>query len=289
MSFIKNFFMIKFPCDKNIYVRGFCMIKWIISDMDGTLLVDHNKLPDDFDEVMALLKEKNIIFSPASGRQYQSLLGHFAKYKDDMIFIAENGAFVCQNEKELFSSVLPQKAVGFIVKEAENFKHIPIALSGKKYAYIINTDPEFLYQLELYYTHYKVVKSFDEVDDEIVKISICDCHMQNARENVYEKLLPLCKDMQVILSSQIWVDIIPFNTNKGLAIEKVQERLGIRPEECVAFGDYLNDYEMMQSVYYSYAMGNAVEDLKKVARFEAPPNYENGVMNTIRKLLAENK
>lgn len=46
------------------------MIKWIISDMDGTLLVEPNKLPDDFDEIMDLLKQHNIMFSPASGRQY---------------------------------------------------------------------------------------------------------------------------------------------------------------------------------------------------------------------------
>ena len=48
------------------------MIKWIISDMDGTLLVEPNKLPDDFDEIMDLLKQHNIMFSPASGRQYLS-------------------------------------------------------------------------------------------------------------------------------------------------------------------------------------------------------------------------
>ncbi len=265
------------------------MIKWIVSDMDGTLLVENNKMPDDFDEIMTMLKERNIIFSPASGRQYQSLLCHFAKYKNDMIFIAENGGFVCQNDKELFSSVLPQKAVDFIVEETKKFINIPIALSGKKYAYIISEDPLFIRELELYYTHYKVVKSFDEVDDEIIKISICDCHVRNAREDVYEKLLPLCKDMQVILSSDVWVDIVPFNTNKGLAIKKIQEKLNIKPEECVAFGDYLNDYEMLQSVYYSYAMENAAPEIKDVARFRALSNKESGVTKAIRELLAENK
>ena len=51
--------------------------------------------------------------------------------------------------------------------------------------------------------------------------------------------------------------------------------------------DYLNDYEMMQSVYYSYAMENAIPELKKVARYIAPPNYKNGVVKTIRQLLAQ--
>ena len=91
----------------------------------------------------------------------------------------------------------------------------------------------------------------------------------------------------MVLSSEIWVDIIPQNINKGVAIKKLQEKLGIKPEECIAFGDYFNDYEMMQAVYHSYAMENAVPELKKVARFIAPPNYENGVVKTIRKILAE--
>lgn len=91
--------------------------------------------------------------------------------------------------------------------------------------------------------------------------------------------------MQVVLSSEIWVDIIPLGASKGAAIQKLQKQLNIKPEECVAFGDYLNDYEMMQSVYYSYAMENAIPELKKVARYIAPPNYENGVTTTIRSLL----
>lgn len=65
------------------------MIKWIISDMDGTLLIDNNRLPDDFDEIMTLLKQHGIMFSPASGRQYQALVAHFPKYKDDLLFISE--------------------------------------------------------------------------------------------------------------------------------------------------------------------------------------------------------
>lgn len=93
--------------------------------------------------------------------------------------------------------------------------------------------------------------------------------------------------MQVVLSSNIWVDIIPLGINKDVAIQKLQEKLNIKPEECVAFGDYLNDYEMMQSVYYSYAMENAIPELKQAARYIAPANYKNGVVKTIRKILAQ--
>ena len=78
------------------------MIKWIISDMDGTLLVEPNKLPDDFDEIMDLLKQHNIMFSPASGRQYQALVSQFPKYKDDLLFISENGLMSANMIKKFF-------------------------------------------------------------------------------------------------------------------------------------------------------------------------------------------
>lgn len=42
--------------------------------------------------------------------------------------------------------------------------------------------------------------------------------------------------------------------NKGLAVRQLQQTLQISPEECVAFGDYMNDYEMMGAVHYSYKM-----------------------------------
>ena len=58
-------------------------------------------------------------------------------------------------------------------------------------------------------------------------------------------------------------------------------------EECAAFGDYMNDYEMMQSVYYSYAMDNAHPDLKKVARFQCKSNVEHGVMEQIKEFIRQ--
>ena len=257
--------------------------------MDGTLLVDNNRLPEDFDEVMQMLKDRNIMFSPASGRQYQALAYHFPKYKDDLLFISENGTYVCQHDKELFSYTLSPDNVSLVLEQALKLPDIFVVVSGKKSSYVVSQHPAFLAELNLYFTHYTVIEDFSQIDDDIIKLSLCDALNHHARENFYNKLQPLNGKVQVVLSSEIWVDIMPVGANKGLAIRKLQEKLNIKPEECVAFGDYLNDYEMLQSVYYSYAMENAIPELKKVARFIAPPNYENGVMRTIRQLLAEQK
>jgi hypothetical protein len=88
--------------------------------------------------------------------------------------------------------------------------------------------------------------------------------------------------LQVTVSGEIWLDITAKGANKGVAIKALQEKLGINFDETMVFGDYLNDLEMMEVAYHSYAMENAHEDLKKVARFTAKSNDENGVVEVIK-------
>ena len=67
----------------------------------------------------------------------------------------------------------------------------------------------------------------------------------------------------------------------------MQEKLNVKPEECAAFGDYMNDYEMLQSVGYGYAMQNARPEIKKVAKFQTVSNNEYGVTVAIKKFIAD--
>ena len=91
--------------------------------------------------------------------------------------------------------------------------------------------------------------------------------------------------MQVVLSSDWWVDVMAFGINKGIAIQQVQKRMHITPMECAAFGDYMNDAEMMSAVYYSYAVENAHPKIKELARFHTKSNVEHGVLHGIRELI----
>ena len=54
----------------------------------------------------------------------------------------------------------------------------------------------------------------------------------------------------------------------------------------MVFGDRMNDLEMMSSAYYSYAMENAHDDLKKAARFITKSNDDSGVVHAIKNILS---
>ena len=264
------------------------MIKLIFSDMDGTLLTSENKLPEGFDETMAELKKRGVIFCPASGRQYFSLLKSFEKYVDEFLFLAENGTLVMHREIEIFSSPIDRNAVDRIMKVTEPLKNILRVWCGKKDAYIRrdNDTPENQAELNKYYTHNAVVDSFAEIDDTPIKVAMFDV-TGHAKENIYAHLGEFYEPLQVVLSSDYWVDLMTKGINKGKAVKNVQRILNIKPEECAAFGDYMNDYEMIQAVGYGFAMANAHPDLKKVAKFETASNDERGVIVGIQKLIDE--
>ena len=264
------------------------MIKIIFSDMDGTLLTSANKLPEGFSEMMTELKRRNVLFAPASGRQYFSLLRSFEDYRDEFLFLAENGTLVMHRGKEIFSCPLGVEAAQKVLAASEDFKNILRVYCGKKDAYLRREQdtPEFYAELEKYYTHNGVVDSWDEIDDMPLKIALFD-PTGNSKENIYDKLTQFHSTLQVVLSSDYWVDVMSPSINKGEAVKSVQRAMNFKPEECAAFGDYLNDCEMLQAVGYGFAMANAHPDVKRVAKFETSSNDEAGVIAGIRRLIAD--
>lgn len=262
------------------------MIKIIFSDMDGTLLDENGQLPEEFPQVIEEMKEYGVLFAPASGRQYYSLRDSFPDYKDVFLFVAENGTMVMYKGKEISSSPMPRKLALKALREGlENTPAFCVAC-GKKSAYILKSQykPEFMAEVSKYFSHAQAVESFEDIEDDIIKVSFFDADA-NAAKTLYPYLKKYNGRLQVVLASAYWVDIIGFGINKGMAIQQVQKKLRITPKECAAFGDYMNDAEMMSSVYYSYAMANAHPKVKELARFEAKSNAEHGVMVQIRELL----
>ena len=259
------------------------MIKLIASDMDGTLLNENNEINDEFFDIFNKLKKRDIIFAAASGRQYYNLLKRFEKISDDIMFIAENGTFVVYKGEEILVNSLNREVANKLINIGRTIDNAYVILCGKKSAYIEKDDERLVEQTKKYYERYEIVDDLTKVHDDVLKVTICDFSGSELNSNKYFKDY---KDkLQVTVSGEIWLDITAKGVNKGIAIEKVQKMLDITPKETMVFGDYLNDLEMMGKAYYSFAMANAHEDLKKVSRFTAKSNNDNGVVEAIKEVV----
>ena len=260
------------------------MIKLIVSDLDGSLLNDAKEISADFWVLEQALREKNIQFVAASGRPYQSMIADFERIKNDIYFISDNGSYIVYKGKELYSDALSRKALQEFLQVSRTVENAFPIFCGKDIAYMEPNDPEVLKHALQYYREYEIVNDLMQVNDDILKVSICD--LNGSEGNSYPKFKYLENDFKVAVSGPIWLDITNLHTNKGTALEKLQALLKITPEETMVFGDYLNDLEMIKDALYSYAMKNAHPDILNAANYvTAFDNNNDGVVKTIRDIL----
>jgi Cof subfamily protein (haloacid dehalogenase superfamily) len=260
------------------------MIKLIASDMDGTLLDETGSIPEEFFEIYETLNSKDIIFAAASGRQYHTLVRDLDSIKENVIFIAENGSFVVHDNKELYSCYIDKSTVQEIILVGRGIDGAEMVLCGKKSAYIETNNLKFAEQVHKYYAKCEEVESLLDVDDDILKVAVCD--FKGPANNSHKVFSPLYKDkLGVVISGELWLDLLNKAVNKGEALKYIQNKLNISSKETMAFGDYFNDVEMLQNAHHSYAMHNAPEGVKKHAKYIAKSNKEHGVLDTIKKVV----
>ena len=265
-------------------MNDFKDIRLVAVDMDGTLLNGRHEYDPGFPEIYRQLRQQGILFAPASGRQLYNLQHKFGELGKEMIFIAENGSHVQYKGHDLLVQALPADKVHDLIGMARSVEGIDIILCGKKRAYMESTAPEFLRNVEMYYEERMIVDDLLAVSgDDFLKIAICD--LRGAEANSYPVFRHLEGELQVKVSGTIWLDLSHQLANKGRAMQVVQQHLNISAEQTMAFGDYLNDVEMMRQAFFSYAMSNAHPEVKQAARYIAGSNEKNGVGVVLQEVL----
>ncbi|ODU78066.1 MAG: HAD family hydrolase [Microbacterium sp. SCN 71-21] len=259
-------------------------LRLIAVDMDGTLLDANGAVPDDLWPLLDDLHDRGIAFAPASGRQYATLRRDFDSHADGMVFIAENGALVMRDGVELSADLLERDIVAEVVRLVRTIDaDAGLVLCGKRGAYIERSDAAFRTEAHRYYAALEVVDDLLAVDDEIVKLAVFD--FAGADASAFPALAHLRATHQVVVSGECWVDVLNVGVNKGHALTRLQQTLGVTAEQTVAFGDYLNDLELMDAAAHSFAMANAHPDIVARARYVAPSNRDHGVITVLRSIL----
>lgn len=264
------------------------MIKFIATDLDGTLLDGERNLPDEIFELIVRLHEQNILFAPASGRQYANVKKLFAPVADKVLFICENGALVKYRGETLHLNPIKDVYLKEAIKEIRSLPDLFPMLCGADCAYIENGEmPFYEYAFRSYTNCVKV----DDLEDVIGKEDVCKIAVYDAvaaAENCIKVLPRRLPHLRTILSGYDWCDVSAPDANKGEAIRFIRQAFSLKKEECVAFGDHMNDYEMLLECGRAYVTENAYPPLKKLIGRTVPSNRDGGVIKKIKEIL-ENK
>ena len=114
-----------------------------------------------------------------------------------------------------------------------------------------------------------------EVAEDCTKLSIYkDSGVEAAARSLVEEFKDI---LQISCAGDMWLDCMAKDVNKGHAVKVIQDSLGIKPEETMAFGDQLNDVEMLKHVQHGIAMGNGTKAAKEAADYITAPLHEDGI------------
>lgn len=270
-------------------------IKLIASDLDGTLLTDKKELSPETRKALTMAVAQGIYIVPTTGRSFESIPDMIREYPGIEYLITANGGAVysAKEKKRVYQCILRPESVeaAIAVRKRENLV-MEVVVDGIPYAeedYVRDPLPYLATEYGAKYikatrTPVKDILQFaTDHADELDSISFV-CSYED-RNRLYTSLEDEIPDIYVTSSVSNLLEIGHKDAGKGRTLRWLLDRLGISPEEAMAFGDADNDSSMLEAVKYGFAMGNATENCKRSAAYVTGTNEEDGVAKAILKFL----
>lgn len=263
--------------------------KAVAVDMDGTfmnddLTYDHLR----FKKVLSKLRKNNIHFIVASGRPLARLKRDFADFLDNIDLVAENGAILVKDNNIISSHYFTQKTgmelINFIQR---NYPQAHISVSGKNAAYYLKSYPtDFKRLMNFYYPNMIPVNSFNEIpsSDRVIKLTLnISAGLAKEIENRFNS--KHTERIHCTTSGFDDIDVIAYGVNKAKGLKYFLRFFKLEPTDLIAFGDGLNDKEMLELAGLSYAVANADPEILALAKHKAQSNNESGVLQVLENYL----
>ncbi|MDR2656746.1 MAG: Cof-type HAD-IIB family hydrolase [Oscillospiraceae bacterium] len=266
-------------------------IRLLVTDLDGTLIADGDAFSEEDLRALQAVYDRGISMAICSGRdaRFISDIALNAGLEECAI-LALNGAYVLDRPD---GDVL------------EDHRISPLAAKACLDALLNQTGELVMYQGETVLTYRTPqfrrmlrgspragVDTNDGTREAMYEMAASGAHKMVYSELDHpERLRPLRKKLSMIPGIDItssWftnIEIMPSGIHKGYAVSQLADRLGIRLDQVMAFGDNDNDASMLAAVGYGVAMGNAADAARSAARYTTDSNTHNGVAKGIERFI----
>lgn len=257
----------------------------VATDLDRTLLLEGGHTPPGLWDYVRRLNDRGITFVPASGRPLVNLRRLFAKPGYDVALISDNGAVVEVKGQVIYRSVMePERYLPIVDLTLSETHGMPL-LCGTTRAYVSSKAKSYVDAVGAFFDNLVITDDFSSVEEEVVKVSAFYVN-EDARDSFDRHFVPSFGDQfSVTLGGAPWVDVMNRGVTKGSAMEILAQHLDLEAAQLMAFGDGLNDVEMLETVGHGYAVANALPEVLARARYVAPSNDDLGVLRTLDELL----
>ena len=284
------------------------MIKLIASDMDGTLLNDDHMISEE--NLMAIRKAQEMgrHFTIVTGRDYGAVKSYLEECNLKCECILSNGAEYRDVNGNIIESVYMNKESVKIAFDILSEAGLCIQLMTNNGSYITNKESDkkaIIDRFKLFnptMTEEEVKKfvakfhkerGMKEIDNiyeilesnvEVLKIVTFD-NDEKLIAALKDKLRESTSDLAVASTFSNDIEISDIKAQKGLILAKTIKKMGIDKSEVIVLGDSFNDYSMFTEFENSYAMENAIPEIKEIAKYITDTNNNDGVAKAIYKAL----
>ncbi|MBC2383197.1 HAD family hydrolase [Pseudomonas sp. WS 5106] len=262
-------------------------IRFILSDVDGTLLHPDHRLSQRTADAVRALRDSGVFFSLASGRPPKAMLHLIETFGIDVPVAGFNGGTLINPDGSiLVAHHLPAEAalVTLALFSAEPDVETWVFADGD---WLRRDPPGLMVQREADGLGYGpvVVDSFEPYLDRIDKIVGASLNSQRLIE-LEAQLQPKVQGLAHVSRSQpVYLDVTAMLANKGEALKTIAAYLGVPLEQTAAIGDGGNDPAMFQVAGLSIAMGQAEEAVKREASVVTASNVEDGAAQAFERLI----
>ena len=262
-------------------------IRFLLSDMDGTLLLPDHSLSQRTIDAVHALREAGVLFSLATGRPPKAMLQMIEALGVDLPTAAFNGGTIVNPDGSLLvAHYLPAAAALTTLALFADEPDIEVwVFSAGEWWVKDPTGP--MVPREQHALGYPpvAVESFEPFIARIDKIVAASTNTGLLIE-LEARLLPLVGEQaQVSRSQPVYLDVTAMQANKGQALATLAEFLGVPLEQTAAMGDGGNDPAMFHRAGLSIAMGRAEEHVKRQAVVVTGANTEDGAALAIERYI----
>ncbi len=266
-------------------------IKLIVTDLDGTLMApDHQTVTERTKAALKAAHDKGVKVAIATGRTltFTDNVTSQIPFADYVIY--SNGAAVFDRnaKRDIYKNCISAQHTEEILNMLDAlpiyynlFVDGKIFLQNDKMGYYINhgLPQEFLDEFtRLSVAADKLSEKLRGECAEIIALYNVNDEYKKYFVSEFEK-----RNLYITSSLPDEIEVTAPNVNKGTALDGFCKEIGVTADEVMAFGDAMNDYEMLKFAKYSFAMGNAVDEIKKIANYQAATNADDGLARAVEE------
>lgn len=245
------------------------MYKIAASDLDGTLLTSEHKIAPFTKKVLTQLHHQGIEFVFATGRHHVDVANIREQLGIPAYMITSNGARVhnCKNEMIFKQNLTPdvvKELINMIKEDDEILIHI-----YRDDDWLLNKDEKKeCYQVNIAYQLFDVENPPLE---NVAKVFITREDKDHEKLVIWEEKFKaaFADRASVVFSTPFCLEVMDRDVSKGHALEAVAKMKGYQLADCIAFGDGMNDFEML----YMAGKGLVMETSHYKVKL-ALPNHE---------------